>query len=247
MPDPWGDVSAVKVLKYPKIEDLHRAQRQLIANNFDDWNLVTGRVGKGKSKWARKNARKLDRGFGLDRIHFDEGSFWDQYVTLQPGDAIILDEFRGHRRASMHGDRIEMLERIKRVRSRFLHVFVVYDRVSTLDRDLLTDRNAYWHHLEHKGNAMVRQPDTKLRFKLDSTPIEPTTYPLVGDYDFTPWEPPGFEEAYERKKHGAQDLLGTKPEPRNLADELPPPPKTYGRIDMILADIAQRELSRPGP
>lgn len=234
----------MKVLKYQDISELHDDQRKLIANNYDDWNLVTGRVGNGKSKWARKNARKLDPTFGLERIHFDETPFWKQYVSLRPGQAIILDEFKGHRRAAMHGERIDLLEKIKRVRSRFLHVFVVYDRVSTLDRDLLTDRNAYWHHLEQKGNAQVRQPSTKLRFKMDSTPIEPTSYPLVGDFPFTPWEPPGFEEAYERKKHAEQDVLGDAP--RKVEEEpapVPPAPKSHGRIDMILADMAQRELA----
>lgn len=241
MPDSWRGVSAVKQLRYPRIEDLHRAQRALIANQYDDWNLVTGRVGKGKSKWARKNARKLDPSFGLDRIHWREESFWAQYVTLKPGQCIILDEFNGHRRAAMHGERLSFLERMKRVRSRFVHAWIVYDRVSSLDRDLLTDRNAFWHHTEVRGNMQVRQPYTSLRFKHDSTPIEPTKYPLVGDFEgFTGWEPPGFEEAYERRKDEEMSLLGREDDP----EPAPRDPAAAARINMALVDLAQKELGR---
>lgn len=240
----------MKVLRYPDIQDLHRDQRRLIENDYDDWNLVTGRVGKGKSTWAMKNAIKLDRTFTVqsipERIHWDEESFWTQYVKLQPGQCIILDEFEGHRRAAMHGERLTFLGRMKRIRSRRVHVFIVFDRVSSLDRDLLTDRNAYWHHLEQKGTALVRKPDTRLTFKLDSTPIEPTTYPIVGDFDFTPFLPAGFKEAYERRKAIATEAFLAGEKPDNEPAQLPPRPKTYGRIDMILAEIAQRELSKPG-
>jgi len=234
----------MKDLKYPDIDALWADQRRLVASNFDDWNLVTGRVGKGKSKWARKNARKLSPKFAADPlkyIHFSEEKFWAQYVTLEPGDCIILDEFKGHRRAAMHGERLSFLERMKRTRSRRLHVWVVYDRVSSLDRDLLTDRNAYWHHTEVRGSVQVRQPDTKLRFKMDSTPIEPTTYPLVGDFDFTAWEPPGLEEAYDRKKDAELSILGGVEEPES---EPKRPAFTKPSIDLAFADMVQRELAR---
>lgn len=203
----------MKALKYPTTAHLRRDQVRLIANNYDDWNLVTGRVGNGKSKWARKLCRKLDPlgkkdpyGFWLlDRIHFSEEAFWDDYENRAPGDVIILDEFRGHRRAAMHGDRIDFLMEMKEKRARRVHAFIVYDRVASLDRDLLTDRNAYWHHIEQRGRVQVRQPYTTLKFRPDTKrgvePIEPTKYPLVGDFKgFTAIEPAGFEEAYEAKK-----------------------------------------------
>lgn len=226
----------MKELRFPDILDLHNAQRRLIQNNFDDWNLVTGRVGKGKSTWTIKNARKLDPSFVVkDRVFWDEELFWQRYVQLQPGQCIILDEFNGHRRAAMHGSRVSFLERMKRVRSRFLHVFVVYDRVSSLDRDLLTDRNAFWHHLEHKGNVQVRQPQTRLAFQQDSTPIEPTSYPMVGDYPFTGLLPPGWKEDYEARKDQAMNLLGGKTGPK-------PTPEGQARVNMALVELAQREL-----
>lgn len=204
-----------------------------MANKYDDWNLVTGRVGKGKSKWARKNARKLDPTFTIDRIHFNEDDFWDQYITLRPGACIILDEFDGHRRASMRGERITFLERMKRTRSRRVHAWIVYDRVASLDRDLLTDRNAYWHHAEVRGRMQVRQPATQLKFTHKSEPIEPTKYPLVGDFDFTEWEPPGFEAAYDAKKDREINIYGA-------VERIPEDP--WLKPDPMLQDIIRRRL-----
>jgi len=244
VPNPWGDLPAVKALKYPTIEDLHRDQQRLIEANYDDWNLITGRVGRGKSRWAIKNARKLDPSFKLtdtieqDRIFWKEDDFWRRYMELEPGQAIILDEFDGHRRAAMHGERLSFLERMKRTRSRRVHVFVVYDRVGSLDRDMLTDRNAYWGHLEHRGVCSIRQPDTKLRFKMDGTPIEPTLYPVVGEFPFTPWLPAGWEAWYERSKHHSLDVLGEGPK------EKPKDPQAVARVNMALVELAQRELAR---
>jgi len=231
----------MKVLKYPTIDELQNDQRRLVANHYDDWNLVTGRVGKGKSTYALKSARKLDAKFTVkDRVFWDEEAFWQRYSTLEPGSCIILDEFNGNRRAAMHGERISFLERMKRTRSRRIHAWIIYDRVDSLDRQLLTDRNAYWHHLEYRGSVLVRQPDTKLVFKLDGTPIEPTKYPIVADFDFTAWLPPGWKEEYERLKDEAMDLFGSK-EPRDA-----PKPTAQGvaRVNMALVNLAQQELTR---
>lgn len=239
-----------KQLKFPFIEDLHQAQRALIRQMLDDWNLVTGRVGKGKSKWARKNARKLDPTFTVNRIHFHEEpfrdrnnvrqpGFWEQYDVLNPGQCIILDEFKGHKRAAMHGERLDLLDRIKRVRSRRVHAFVVYDRVSSLDKDLLTDRNAFWHHLEERFQVQVRQPRTSLRFKPDSTPIEPTSYPLVGDFPFTAWEPPGVEDRYQRKKDDETLLLDDMEEAEESERQRAPV-----KPNPALVDLAAKELGR---
>jgi len=220
-------------LKYPDIKDLHRDQRNLINRNYDDWNLVTGRVGKGKSKWARKNARKLDPTFDLSRIHFFEDDFWDNYCTLKPGQAIILDEFDGHRRRAMSGERVSFLERMKRTRSRRVHAFIVYDRVSRLDRDLLTDRNAYWHHAEERGVMEVRQPETHLAFTHKSEPIEPTSYPKVGIFPFTDWEPPGIEAAYDAKKDREMNIFGRV----ERTEEDP-----WYQVNPRLLEIAKRRL-----
>lgn len=228
-------------LKYELVQDLHRDQRRLIANKYDDWNLVTARVGKGKSKWMRKNFRLLcphqSRTIHdvLTHTHFFMDDFWEDYETLEPGDGIILDEFDGHRRRAMTTDRTTMLERLKRVRSRRVHVFLAYDRVSSLDRDLLTDRNAFWHHAEVRGVMEVRQPNTKLVFTQDGEPIEPTTYPVVGRFPWTEWEPPGWETEYEKKKNREMGITG-----RIESTEDP-----WNRSDPLLEAILRRRLNLP--
>lgn len=224
-------------LKYQRIEAFHDDKRKLIANNYDDWELVTGRVGRGKSKWARKNARVLCPNFStmagmLAHTHFSEEAFWDDYANLDPGDGVILDEFEGHRRGSMRGERVSFLERMKRTRSRRVHVWIVYDRVSKLDRDLLTDRNAYWSHAEHRGLMQIRQPATYLTFTKESVPIEPTSYPMVGNFDWTDKEPDGWEAAYQKKKDAEMNLFGVKEKAED----------PWTKPDPLLAEIIRRRL-----
>lgn len=225
-------------LRFPRIEDLHRAQRRLVERNYDDWNLVTGRVGKGKSTWARKNCWKLDPAWkdietAVSHIHFNEDDFWDDYITLKPGSCIILDEFDAHRRRAMHGERVTFLERMKRTRSRRVHAWIIYDRVSSIDRDLITDRNAFWHHVEERGLMEIRQPHTSLRFTDSGEPIEPTKHPQVGRFPFTAWEPPGLEAAYQAKKDREINIFGRT----ERVEEDP-----WLKPDPLLLEIAKRRL-----
>ena len=101
-----------------------------------------------------------------------------------------------------------------------------------LDRDLLTDRNAYWSHAEHRGLMQIRQPATYLAFTDKSEPIEPTTYPMVGNLEWTGHEPQGWEAAYQAKKDRELNIYGRIERPKDPWDQ----------PDALLASIIQKRL-----
>lgn len=187
-------------LKYPTIRHLLKEKKRLIAKDYDDLNLFTGREGRGKSKLARKVFRKLDASFNLanirERIHFDWNPYQTRLASLERGQAILLDEFRGHRRESMKEDRMEVLDEFKENRGLGFHHGIVFNRFSRMDRDLITDRVSHWWHVVRRGLVEVREPTTELSFDAYGEPVEPTRYPLVGVFPFTDTEPPGWAKAY---------------------------------------------------
>ena len=187
-------------LKYPRIIDWLRYKKRLIAQDYDDVNLVTGREGRGKSKAARKIARRLDPTFGLHRIHFSWEPYQAQLETLERGQCIILDEFRGHRRESMTKDRMSVLDEFKENRGLGIHHFLVFNRFTKLDRDLVNDRVSDWTYIRKRGVMEIRQPTTELVFDWDGEPSEPTKYPLVGLFPFTDTEPQGVAAGYKAMK-----------------------------------------------
>lgn len=181
-------------------EWLEVKRKAVLEDDWDDVNVVTGREGKGKSKWARKVARKLDSTFTLERIHFEWDSYAKQSTELKPGQAIVLDEFRGHSRESMTGERMSVLDEFKENRGLNLHHFIVFNKFTKLDKDLVTDRVSDWSYVRHRGRVEVRRPKTELVFDSFGVPSEPTTYPLVAHFDFSDWEPPGWAAGYKAIK-----------------------------------------------
>lgn len=159
-------------------------QRRLIAQDWDNINLVTGREGTGKSAWMQWCGKRLDPKFTVDHIHFDIEDFHADVATLEPGRVVVLDEFRGHRRLAMHRERTDFLDFVKECRGLRLHIFIGYPRITTFERDLVTDRISYWSHLRVRGLVEVRKPLTDLMFDLEGQPIMPTKYPQVGHYRF---------------------------------------------------------------
>jgi len=196
---------------YAEIDSWFEDQRRLIANEYDNIHLVTGREGTGKSLWMRKIARRLDPEFNVDHIHFTTEDFRADVATLKPGRAVVLDEFRGHRRLAMHKERTDFLDFVKECRGLFLHIFIGYPRVTTFERDLVTDRISYWSHFRKRGIVEIRKPTTSLVFGMDGQPMEPTKYPLVARFPVTDKNDP-LRAAYLAKKQSrmrqraAQDL-----------------------------------------
>lgn len=174
-----------------------KQQHALIASDWDNINLVTGREGTGKSAWMRKVAKALDPGFNVDHIHFEAEDFHADVASLPPGRAVVLDEFRGHRRLAMHKERTDFLDFVKECRGLRLHIFIGFPRITNFERDLVTDRISYWSHLRSRGLVELRKPTTDLSFGLDGQPVENTRYPMVGHYSFKDRK----DAAYTNKKN----------------------------------------------
>lgn len=207
-------------MKYGNLDSWLSYKRDLILDDYDDVNMVTGREGKGKSKWARKVARALDPSFSIDRVHFEWDSYVEQLAGLDRGQAIVLDEFRGHRRESMTKERMSVLDEFKENRGLGIHHFIVFNRFTKMDQDLVNDRVSDWSHVRRRGFVEVRQPHTELIFDKHGVPHEPTTYPHVASFTFTAWEPAGWDAEYRVKKDDRmrdrrarlREALGGEPE-----------------------------------
>lgn len=224
-------------------------KKRLIADDYDDVNLVTGREGKGKSKWARKVCYQLDPTFRVQgRIFFDFDAYKAKVGTLQRGQCIILDEARLHKRESMSGDRMEILDHFKENRGLGIHHFIVFNRVSSIDKDLINDRISDWSYIRHRGKVEIRQPKTELVFDKFGQFHESTTYPLVARFPFTDKEPAGQALAYKALKDARmRDRNATlRTEPGASAPALRPskPMVNPSMLDQVMLELTKGEPAR---
>ena len=188
-------------------------QRRLIAQDWDNINLVTGREGTGKSAWMRRCAKRLDPAFSVEHIHFEAEDFHADVHRLSPGRAVVLDEFRGHRRLAMHKERTDFLDFVKECRGLRLHIFIGFPRITNFERDLVTDRISYWSHLRTRGLVEIRKPTTELMFDYNGEPLEKTRYPMVAHFRFKDQPDPAYSaKKAARMKERAAGFLNTKEE-----------------------------------
>lgn len=202
---------------------------QFIAQKLDSITLYTGDEGKGKSLTMLARQALADKGFGLPRVHMDQEPFMQQAVTLRPGDAITMDEFDGHKRASMHGTRLKFLKFCKERRSLRLRIAIGFPHKDEFDSDLLNHRVRYWAHKETRRLLAVydRVAETKVhadgstetivkwRFR-GRFPIPDLSGPLVEDYeamkeDFSRRDPDGDQQetvsVFIRDPEAAEEVL----------------------------------------
>ncbi|MHB1262058.1 MAG: hypothetical protein ACYC2H_10125 [Thermoplasmatota archaeon] len=196
--------------EYGDIAEWIEDQLKLVKNEWDNVHLVTGEEGVGKSLWMRKVARKLDPELTVERIHFTQDNYLNDAAQLDVGRAIIMDEFRGHRRLAMHGDRQEFLDFTKECRAMSLHQFIGYPHINQFERDLLTNRIRYWEHIPRRGFVEIRERVSILKFRKTREGPEPymeTRWPLVGQFPFTekndPLKPLYLEKKYDRMRDRA--------------------------------------------
>lgn len=174
--------------EYVDITEWLDDQHKNVQGEWDNVHLVTGEEGVGKSLWMRKVARKLDPELTVDQIHFTQDGYLEQAATLDVGRAIIMDEFRGHRRLAMTGDRLEFLDFTKECRAMSLHQFIGYPHINQFERDLLTNRIRWWEHIPCRGLVEIRERKSILKFRRTRDGPEPymeTRWPLVGKFPFT--------------------------------------------------------------
>lgn len=229
---------------YQEVQPWLNDMARLIRNDYDNLNLITGREGRGKSTWIRKVARKLDPAFSVAHIHFNQEDFFRDAVSLPPGRAVVLDEFRGHRRLAMHGDRMEFLDFAKECRGLRLHIFIAFNRATAIDRDLLTDRISYWHHIRKRGLVEIRKPTTELMFDKDGQPIEKTYYPLVGVFPFTDKGDPLKSEYLTKKDARMRDRAARFQEAHGTPATLEEEPKARPAVHPAILAMVQKELGR---
>lgn len=241
-----------KVKTYTEIEDWFQDQDRLINNAWDNVHLVTGEEGTGKSLWMRKCARRMDPAFTIDRIHFTQDDCLTDVANLPVGSSVVLDEFRGHRRLAMHGDRMEFLDFLKECRAQGLNLWIGYPHVSQFERDILNNRIRWWEHKPSRGLVEIRKRVSNLVFDKTGEPKVSTKWPLVGRFPVTDQNDP-LRPAYDAKKdarmrdraarykeaHG-KGLEAAPIEPRR-ADAA-----AQARINMSLVELAQKELGAVG-
>jgi len=181
------------------LERWFEEQRAVIAANNDAIHLCSGEEGTWKSLWMRKCAAYLDPQFNVDHIHFTQEDFMDDVADLEPGRAVVLDEFDGHRRLAMHGSRMRFLRWVKNNREKSLHVWIGYPQAGTFEKDLLYSRIRYWEYKPNRPQVRIRRRTTREGFTLKAEPINITKFPVVGNYTLTGDNDP-LRAAYTAKK-----------------------------------------------
>lgn len=229
-------------MTYASIGDWFADCRALPDDEWDDIHLFTGEEGYGKSRKMRQIFRKLDPTFDVSRIHFSQDEFLDQAVTLNPGQAIVLDEWRGHKRLAMHGDRMEFIDFTKECRGLGLHIGIGFPHVEQAERDVVFKRIRWWCDSTERTVLQVYRRHARNRLDKEGHPTTDVRFQLVGKFPFPPDAPDPLGAEYRVKKnermrdraarfreaHGKE--LGESP--RNLV-------KNTGAFDALLPRLQQ--------
>ncbi len=176
--------------------DCHKA----IDANYDDIHLFTGEEGRYKSRKMRTIFRSLDPTFTVDRIHFNQDDFLEQAVTLEPGQSIVLDEFRGHKRLAMHGDRLEFLDFLKECRGLRLHMGIGFPQVTSFEGDIVYKRIRWWVHSPSRPIVLVHRRSAESKLGSDGKPIDIIRFQQPSPLPFPDDTADPMRKAYEAKK-----------------------------------------------
>lgn len=234
-------------MKYTSYEPWFDECRRLVREetDYDDIHVFSGEEGVGKSKAMRLIFRHLDPTFDLSRIHFTQDDFLNQAATLPPGSGIILDEWRGHKRLAMHGDRMEMLDFLKECRGLNLHIGIGYPHITQLEGDVLYQRLRWWNHIPERGILEIHRRNSKTRIGKDGRPEVQVRFPIEGRLPIPKDAPdplgPGY---YEKKEARMRDRAARYRENHKGADAGPPKvdvekPRfvNVAFFDQVMADI----------
>lgn len=238
-------------MTYREIGEWFEDCRALPDEEWDDVHLFTGEEGSGKSRKMRQIARKLDASFTLDRIHFTQNDYLEQAATLQPGQAIVLDEWRGHKRLAMHGERMEFLDFMKECRGLGLHMLIGFPHVDQAERDFLFQRVRWWNYSPDRYSLHVRKRTSRQRVGKDGLPETETRFNPKPDgiFPFPPDAPDPLGAPYKAKKEARmRDRAARYREAHGKSLEENKPganPRLNLQGALLLADLAQKELMRP--
>ncbi len=237
----------MQAVKLKSLKPWFKAQEALILDAFDNVHIVTGEEGNWKSLWMRKCAKRVDPKFTVEHIHFTQPDFLDDAVGLEPGRALILDEFRAHKRLAMHGERQEFLDFLKECREMALHVWIGYPRVTQIDNDIM-ERVRWWEHKPKREVVEIRQRVSSLAFDQYGKPAMNTSFPHIGSFPVTGDNDP-FRWPYQEKKvarmrdRAARFRENHEENPAPRVEKVVPAAFNPG-ILAKWADLAQAELKK---
>lgn len=195
---PWTDIR-----EWFAEEEAH------IRNKYDSITVYTGEEGRGKSYTMLLCHRAKDPTFDVSRVHFDQDSFMSQAATLQPGAAIQLDEFEGHRRMAMHGKRLDFLTFLKERRSLRLRAGIGFPHIQQMDRDILNSRVRYWCHHYARGQIEVKERFAQTKVGRYGEPYVDVKWVTRGRFSI-PLATGQLVRDYDRRK---QEFTTRNPEP----------------------------------
>lgn len=121
--------------------------RALIKDNFDVVVVLDGREGGGKTTMAGQLCKEIDPTFDLSRIVFDAEEFFKLANTLQPGQALLMDESMNvlFSRAAMSGTNISMVRLLAMCRAKRLFICLVIPSFFEMDK----------YAAMHRSNALI--------------------------------------------------------------------------------------------
>lgn len=238
---PSASMGLCLLTTYETIAEVRQAYLARTKRAFDNYTLCTGEVGMWKSLWMRKFGSYVSkRQLTVDHIHFTQEEWNQDFVTLSPGDTIIMDEWRAHRRLAMHGFRMEQLDTNKEGRQIGANAFFGYPDAGEIDGDLLK-RFEWWHHKPSRTTVEIRRKVSGLLFDAYGKPITDVKWPLVARFEVTGKNDP-LRWPYEAKKEARmrdraarlKENMGQREEPVAAKPRYPPG----------LLDVIQRELKK---
>ncbi len=229
---------------YATTQQLRAAYKSRTTKAFDNYTLVSGEVGLWKSLWMRKfGAYVSKRALTLDCIHFTQDDWNTDFVSLAPGDSIVMDEWRAHKRQAMHGFRGEQLDTNKEGRQIGANAFFGYPDADEIDKDLLK-RFEWWHHKPSREVVEIRRKVSSLMFDAYGKPFTDVKWPHVATFTVTGKNDP-LRWPYEAKKEARmRDRAARFKENNREAPEGLVPAAKSTRIPPGLIAIWDQELGR---
>lgn len=152
-----------------KLDEWIRICKDLTRAEYDNVMLYLGPEGSGKSSTAYQHLKAMDPGFGPSRIVFSIPDFLDLAPTLNPGDAILLDEGDMLSHNTMGKEPRRLLSFLKDGRALRLHIGMCFPRTSILNRGI-QDR-VRWFIIKYTRAHTRIYKQTVTGYGIDNEPI----------------------------------------------------------------------------
>lgn len=194
------------------------ALQRRVDKKWDSVGLFVGYSGDGKTTLAKQMALLLDASFCLDRIVFSAEQFEEAVDKAQVGQCVLWDE--GDDLAEAHNSHVlrVLKKKMKRIRSRRLHIIICTPTFFDMNRYFAIDRSMYLLHVYAKGDERgffrFFNRDTKKMLYMkgkqrfwDMGAAHPN---FIGRFTNLPKDYPIDEAEYEAKKQDAASSMFTE-------------------------------------